>query len=71
MQAVIILAVITKGYPEIKANIKAKSGVNEATFHVVTTLGAVNLEYFLWRVIGKVNSNYGGTAFNVSGMHEL
>ncbi|KAF5290607.1 hypothetical protein FQA39_LY14673 [Lamprigera yunnana] len=45
-------------------------GVNEATVHVVMTLEAVNLEYFLERVNGKVNCNYGGTAPNVSGMHE-
>ncbi|KAF5273825.1 hypothetical protein FQA39_LY00940 [Lamprigera yunnana] len=44
--------------------------VNKATVHVATTLEAVNLEYFLWRAIGKVNCNYGGTAPNVSGMHE-
>ncbi|KAF5297125.1 hypothetical protein FQA39_LY02705 [Lamprigera yunnana] len=44
--------------------------VSEATIHVVTALGAANLEYFLWRAIGKVNCNYGGTAPNVSGMHE-
>ncbi|KAF5275658.1 hypothetical protein FQA39_LY06770 [Lamprigera yunnana] len=45
------------------------SGVNEATVYVVTTLGASNLEFFLWRAIGKVNCNYCGTAPNVSGMH--
>ncbi|KAF5305383.1 hypothetical protein FQA39_LY09212 [Lamprigera yunnana] len=29
-------------------------GLIEATVHVVTTLGSVNLEYFFWRVIGNV-----------------
>ncbi|KAF5297023.1 hypothetical protein FQA39_LY12237 [Lamprigera yunnana] len=28
-------------------------GVNESTVHVITTLGAGNLEYFFWRAIGK------------------
>ncbi|KAF5273000.1 hypothetical protein FQA39_LY07649 [Lamprigera yunnana] len=46
-----------------------RSGVSQATVHVVTTLGSVNLEYFLWRAIGKVNCNY-GTAPNVSGIYE-
>ncbi|KAF5294720.1 hypothetical protein FQA39_LY00204 [Lamprigera yunnana] len=31
------------------------TGIKEATVHVVTTLGASNVEYFLWRGIGKVN----------------
>ncbi|KAF5275638.1 hypothetical protein FQA39_LY06750 [Lamprigera yunnana] len=32
-------------------------GVNEATVHVVMTLAAGNFEYFLWRVVSKVNGN--------------
>ncbi|KAF5306840.1 hypothetical protein FQA39_LY00070 [Lamprigera yunnana] len=54
----------------IRRNLEGLRDVNEATVHVVTTLGAGNLEYFLWRAIGKINCNYGGTAPNVSGMHE-
>ncbi|KAF5275924.1 hypothetical protein FQA39_LY00720 [Lamprigera yunnana] len=44
--------------------------LNEATVHVTTTLGSVNLEYFFWRAIGDVNGKYCGTAPNVSGIHE-
>ncbi|KAF5272239.1 hypothetical protein FQA39_LY01321 [Lamprigera yunnana] len=30
-------------------------GVSEATVHVTTTLGSINLEYLFWRAIGNVN----------------
>ncbi|KAF5274211.1 hypothetical protein FQA39_LY07315 [Lamprigera yunnana] len=45
-------------------------GINEATVHVVTALGSVNLEYFFWRTIDNVNCNYCGTAPNVLVVHE-
>ncbi|KAF5269536.1 hypothetical protein FQA39_LY08725 [Lamprigera yunnana] len=47
-----------------------KEGINEATVYIATTLGAGNLEYFLRRVVSKVNCNYGFTAPNVSGLHK-
>ncbi|KAF5304065.1 hypothetical protein FQA39_LY01850 [Lamprigera yunnana] len=51
----------------VESNLDHIVGVNETTVHVVTTLGSDN---FLWRDIGKVNCSYGGTAPNVSGIHE-
>ncbi|KAF5289264.1 hypothetical protein FQA39_LY15194 [Lamprigera yunnana] len=55
---------------ETESLIKDITRVKEATVHVVTTLGAGNVEYFLLRAIGKVNCNYGSTAPNVSGLHK-
>ncbi|KAF5293545.1 hypothetical protein FQA39_LY03030 [Lamprigera yunnana] len=45
-------------------------GVTEATVHVVATMGSINLEYFLWRAMGKVKCITIGTAPNLAGMHE-
>ncbi|KAF5284790.1 hypothetical protein FQA39_LY04515 [Lamprigera yunnana] len=39
--------------------------VSEATVHVITALGSVNLEYFFWTAIGNVD----GTA-PISGLHK-
>ncbi|KAF5293746.1 hypothetical protein FQA39_LY03231 [Lamprigera yunnana] len=44
--------------------------INEATVHVATALGAGNVEYLLWKGIGKVNCNYGSTAPTVLGLHK-
>ncbi|KAF5306100.1 hypothetical protein FQA39_LY09078 [Lamprigera yunnana] len=50
--------------------VKLMQCVSEATVNVTTTFGSVNLEYFLWRAIGDVNSNYCGTAPNLSKIRE-
>ncbi|KAF5286563.1 hypothetical protein FQA39_LY16246 [Lamprigera yunnana] len=47
-----------------------RKGLSEATVHVTTALGSVNLEYYLWRAIGNVNGKYGGIAPNVSGLRK-
>ncbi|KAF5273913.1 hypothetical protein FQA39_LY01028 [Lamprigera yunnana] len=44
-------------------------GLSEATVHVITTLGSRQFGNF-WRVIDKVNVNYGSTAPSVSGILE-
>ncbi|KAF5301839.1 hypothetical protein FQA39_LY10624 [Lamprigera yunnana] len=55
---------------EVRSENTAPPGLSEATVHVITTLGSVNLEYFLWRVVGNVKGNDYGTAPNGLGLHE-
>ncbi|KAF5297037.1 hypothetical protein FQA39_LY12251 [Lamprigera yunnana] len=52
------------GLPHQNSKDDIAGRLSEATVYIITTLGSVNLEYFFWRVIGNVKSNYCGTATN-------